>query len=65
MEFGIVADAILGVRLVPAEDLQPSLPTLTDIRSEYLRGVTEDRLVVLDGGKILTDGKIVVHEVVL
>lgn len=62
MEFGILADVILGVRLVPAGALQPSLPTLTDIRAEYLKGVTEDRLVVLDGGKLLADRGIVVHE---
>lgn len=62
MEFGILADAIIGTRTVPVADLLPSLPTLTDIRAEYLRGVTAERLVVLDGGKILSDRKIVVHE---
>jgi purine-binding chemotaxis protein CheW len=62
MEFGILADAILGVRLLSLGQLLPSLPTLTDIRSDYLKGVTEDRLVVLDGGKLLSDCGIVVHE---
>lgn len=62
MEFGILADAIVGTRRVPVAALQQSLPTLTDIRAEYLKGVTEERLVVLDGEKILTDGRIVVHE---
>lgn len=62
MEFGILADAILGVRLIPVRDMQPSLPTLTEVRADYLRGVTEERLVVLDGGKILSDRRIVVHE---
>lgn len=62
MEFGILADAISGTRTVPIAALQQSLPTLTDIRAEYLRGVTEDRLVVLDGEKLLSDRKIIVHE---
>lgn len=62
MEFGILADAILGARLLPIDSLQPSLPTLTDIRADYLKGVTEERLVVLDGGAILADRRIVVHE---
>ena len=62
MEFGILADAILGVRILSLTHLLPSLPTLTEIRSDYLKGVTEDRLVVLDGGKILSDRGIVVHE---
>lgn len=62
MEFGILADAILGVRLVPVRELQASLPTLTEVRADYLKGVTEERLVVLDGGAILADGRITVHE---
>lgn len=62
MEFGILADAILGVRQLFLAHMLPSLPTLNDIRSDYLKGVTEDRLVVLDGGKILRDRGIVVRD---
>jgi purine-binding chemotaxis protein CheW len=62
MEFGILADSILGVRSIPLLDIQPTLPALTGIRAEYLKGVTEDRLVVLDVEKILSDKKIIVHE---
>jgi len=62
MEFGIIADAIIGVRPVPFNELQPSLPTLTGIRADYLKGVTKERIVVLDAKKILSDKKIVVHK---
>ncbi|MCM2358337.1 MAG: chemotaxis protein CheW [Geobacteraceae bacterium] len=62
MEFGILADAICGVRTIPLAELQPSLPTLTGIREEYLRGVTSGRTVVLDGAKLIGDRKIIVHE---
>jgi len=62
MEFGILADAVLGVRSIPLTGLQPSLPTLTGVREEYLRGVTQERLVVLDGRKLLNDKRLVVHE---
>ncbi len=62
MEFGILADAIIGVRSVPLSNIQASLPTLTDIRAEYLKGVTAERLVILDAAKILSDKNIVVHE---
>ena len=62
MEFGILADAVLGVRTIPLAELQPSLPTLTGVREEYLRGVTNERLVVLDGKKLLNDRRLVVHE---
>ncbi|MFA6108987.1 MAG: chemotaxis protein CheW [Candidatus Latescibacterota bacterium] len=62
MELGILADAILGVRTVPLSDLQPSLPTLTGIRAEYLRGVTKERLAVLDAAAVLSDKRIIVRE---
>lgn len=62
MEFGILADVIMGVRQYPLDELMVTLPTLTDVRSDYLKGVTKDRMVVLDGGKLLGDRKIIVHE---
>lgn len=64
VEFGLLADATVGVRSIPADTLQSSLPTFTGIRSEYLKGVTAERLVVLDVGRILTDPRIIVHETV-
>jgi len=62
MEFGILADAILGTRSIPLAEIQPSLATLTGIRADYLRGVTKDRLVVLDAARIVSDPRITVHE---
>lgn len=62
LELGLLADAIVGVRTIAVDSLQPSLPTLTGIRSEYLKGVTAERLVVLDLDRILADPKIIVHE---
>jgi len=62
MEFGILADTILGVRKVFLSELQTSLPTLTGIRDEYLKGITKERVIILDAKKLLSDKKIVVHE---
>jgi purine-binding chemotaxis protein CheW len=62
VELGLLADMTLGVRRVAAESLQPSLPTLTGIRAEYLKGVGREHLVVLDLDRILSDPKIIVHE---
>lgn len=62
MELGLLADAVMGVGSIPADSVQPSLPTLTGIRSEYLKGVTAERLVVLDAARILADPKIIVSE---
>lgn len=62
MVFGIVADAISGVRRILRADIQSSLPTLTGIREDYLLGVTGERLVILDAAKLLNDGRLIVQE---
>ncbi|MDO8776467.1 MAG: chemotaxis protein CheW [Burkholderiaceae bacterium] len=62
MVFGIVADAISGVRRILRADIQPSLPTLTGIREAYLQGVTAERVVILDAQKLLADEKLIVQE---
>lgn len=61
MEFGILADEILDVKKIPTNIIQPSLPTLTGIRSEYLKGITGDGIVILDGDKILTSKNMIIH----
>jgi purine-binding chemotaxis protein CheW len=62
MELGFLADVVIGMRVVPLGSLQSSLPTLTGIREEYLKGITPDRLILLDTEKILVDPKIIVNE---
>lgn len=62
MRFGILADAVSGMRRVSAAALQPSLPTLTGIRERYLKGVTPERVIILDAAELLGDQGIVVQE---
>ena len=62
MELGILADTILGVRSIPLAQIRPPLPTWTGIHAEYLNGITNERLAILDVEKILSDKRSVVHE---
>jgi purine-binding chemotaxis protein CheW len=62
LELGLLADVVTSVRQVHADSLQPSLPTLTGIRAEYLKGVTDERLIVLDLDRVLADPKIIVNQ---
>ncbi|MCJ7813313.1 chemotaxis protein CheW [bacterium] len=62
MELGILADSITGVRLLSHKTIQPTPPTLMDIGSEFLQGITVDRVIVLDIRKILCDPRIIVHQ---
>jgi len=64
MEFGLLADLVVGRRIIALKDIQPPLPTMTEIGIEYLTGITADDLIILDGGKLLADSSIVVHETV-
>ncbi len=62
MAMGILADRILGVYTIPLEAIQLSLPTLTGIRSEYLRGITNERIVILDVNKMMSHKGFLVNE---
>jgi purine-binding chemotaxis protein CheW len=59
IEFGLLADEIIGLAAIPVSSIQPSLPTLTDVRADYLKGVTAEGLVLLDAGKLLSDKKLI------
>ena len=62
LEFGILADQIVGVRRIDEQRLVPKLATLTGIQSDYLQGVTDDHVVVLDFERIVADPRIVVDD---
>jgi purine-binding chemotaxis protein CheW len=62
MEFGIVADEVVGMRAIATVTLQDSLPTMTGTRQKYLRGVTPERIAVLDARRLLADKTLVVRD---
>ena len=62
MEFGVLADAISGISVLPLSGLQPAPPTFTGVREEYLRGITPEGVAVLDARKLLSDSKIIINE---
>jgi purine-binding chemotaxis protein CheW len=64
LELGILADAIIGVRAIPAAALQPPPATFTGLRREYLTGITADGTAVLDAGRILADRSLIVNDFV-
>lgn len=62
LEIGLLADMGVGVITIAAQSVQPPPPTFTGIGARYLKGVTAERLVVLDISSILTDPGILVHQ---
>jgi purine-binding chemotaxis protein CheW len=62
MEFGILGNSILGVVQVATADLHPGLPTLSGAGADILKGITGDRMAVLDGARLLADEKLIVRD---
>lgn len=62
MEFGVLAERVAGVRRLPLAGLQASLPTLTEVRAAYLKGIAADGTVVLSAAKLLADPQLVVQQ---
>ena len=62
IRFGVLADEIVGVRNFLLRDIQPSLPTLTGVRKDYLKGVTRERVTLLDAEKLMAAENIIVQE---
>jgi purine-binding chemotaxis protein CheW len=61
-ELGLLADVVIGVCTLPCAALAPPPTTVSAIAAEYLAGVTEERLVVLNLERILNDPRIVVND---
>ena len=63
MEFGLLVDAVLAVQRLAFDSIQPAPSTLNGPRvnkgADYLRGVTAERMSILDAAKILADPTIV------
>jgi purine-binding chemotaxis protein CheW len=62
MEFGLLADTVVGLRHILLPDLQATLPTLTGARKEFLKGVTAARVAVLDSARLLSDERMLVDQ---
>lgn len=59
---GFIADEVTGVRLIEHSAIQLSLPTLAGKRAKFLRGITTDRVTILDVEKMLQDKDLLVNE---
>jgi purine-binding chemotaxis protein CheW len=62
MELGVLVDEIVGVRSIPLAEIQSPLPAQAAVCAEHMRGVTGDRMVLLDAARILSDERMIVHE---
>jgi purine-binding chemotaxis protein CheW len=64
MEFGVLADIIIGTQNILIENIHPLPDSTTGIGAEYLKGVTNEHIVILNAAKILGDEKIIIHQII-
>ncbi len=62
MEFGILADQVLGVSFLNLKDIQPLPPTFGGPGSEFIKGIAGEGVIFLDILKILHAKNVIVHE---
>jgi purine-binding chemotaxis protein CheW len=62
MEFGVLADEIVGARSIARKAIEDTPSTVTGIGAAFLRGIIADRLILLDAENILNAKEIIVHQ---
>lgn len=53
MAFGLLTEEVVGILSINTDDLQAALPSMQGIYLQFIKGITKDRVVVLDGEKLL------------
>ena len=62
IELGILADEIAGSMQISLNKLQSKITTITEVQDDFIIGVTEDRLIVLDIKEFLLNEKLIINE---
>ncbi len=61
-ELAVSVDKIITMRSIPPAAIQPALSAANSARTDYIRGITNDPLVIIDAPRILADQRLVVDE---
>ena len=61
-EFGVLADAVFEVSRLGTDEVLEPPGSVAGVAREYLRGVTEKALVVLDGAVLLADPRLIIDQ---
>ena len=61
-EFGVLADAAHEVTTLRVDEVHEPPDSAAGVGREYLRGVTKDALIVLDGAALLRDGRLFIDQ---
>ena len=62
MQFGVLADSIVDVCSVRIDELQKDVPLTNKINGEFLKGVTNEGIIILNCEKLLSDNRFIIKE---
>ena len=62
MEFGIIADAIEGTNNISEQSLSTAPATLHGKGASFVKGLTKNGTIILDGVRLLTETSILVNQ---
>lgn len=65
MQFGLLADSILGVSQIAVDELQSELPTLKGIGKDFFKGLSKQNTIILDAENILSNKYLLINEEVM
>ncbi len=60
--FGILVDRIRDIKEIPLVSLRMSDNLNTGIKEEFIKGIIEDNIIVLDGEKLIASPSIIVNQ---
>lgn len=60
LEVGVLVDEVLGSSSLPMKAIRAVTPGRFSIRREYLRGIVDDQVLVLNVGRILSDKRLII-----
>jgi purine-binding chemotaxis protein CheW len=61
-EFGVLADEVHEVTTVPIDEVFAPVGSVAGIGREFLRGVTKDALIILDGARLLKESGLFIDQ---
>ena len=62
IEFGVLADVVQGKQTIQIDEIKAVPESVSGIGSEYVKGVTNNNIIILNTEKILSDKNIIVND---
>jgi len=62
MEFAIVVDDVAGISKIFLKTIDTFMTGFSEVTENFIKGVTPERLIILDVEKLLTDKRLIVND---